>query len=286
MLLCPLEDRIQPTVAAQPGEGALHHPANSGWKEFSIPAAGDRFDGDAERLGNPGQPLAAVAKITQSWSPEALAGQLAQHWDDALGVMRVGRRDIDPQRDAVLVDLDLDAADLLAAVDAAREAARCRAAGAAVDHHSARVRPIAASQSPGAAPPVEQPAPQPEPGPAGKERVQRAERDVAEQPNRPPLHAAEPDAPNRHDRLAQRCSRPRRLRPGAGWPSAICRHPLKFHQHLVNEGLDVTESIPRGRRGLGGSDGGAHMRLIRWLLRGPQTEPIALPHVSPPFTSK
>src|SRR3954466_1054720 len=71
VLLCPLEDRIQPTVAAQPGEGALHHPANSGWKEFSIP--GDRFDGDAERLGNLGQPLAAVAKITQSWSPEALA---------------------------------------------------------------------------------------------------------------------------------------------------------------------------------------------------------------------
>src|SRR3954465_10881427 len=39
----------------------------------------------------------------------------------------------------------------------------------------------------------------PHPGPAGKGRVQRAERDVAEQPNRPPLHAAEPDAPNRHD---------------------------------------------------------------------------------------
>src|SRR4051794_37597781 len=89
--------------------------------------------------------------------------------------------------------------------------------------------------------------------------------------DRPPLQAAEPDAPDRQDRLAQRCSRQRRLRPGAGWPSAICRHPLKFHQHRVDEGLDVTESIPRGRRGLGGSDGGAHMRRIRWLLRGPQT---------------
>jgi hypothetical protein len=52
---------------------------------------------------------------------------------------------------------------------------------------------------------------------------------------------------------------------------AICRHGREFRQHLVNEGLDVTESIPRGRRGLGGSDGGAHMRLVRWLLRGPQT---------------
>src|SRR3954447_11094376 len=70
VLLCPLEDRVQPTIAAQPGEGALHDPANSGWKEFSIPAAGDRLDGDAERLGNLGQPLAAVAKITQSRSPQ------------------------------------------------------------------------------------------------------------------------------------------------------------------------------------------------------------------------
>jgi hypothetical protein len=41
--------------------------------------------------------------------------------------MRVGRRDINRQQDAVLFDrdLDLDAADLLAAVDAARKATRC-----------------------------------------------------------------------------------------------------------------------------------------------------------------
>jgi hypothetical protein len=101
------------------------------------------------------------SKRYQSWSPEALAGQLAQHWDDALGVVGVGRRDIDCQRDTVLVDrdLDLDTADLLAAVDAAREAARRRAAGAAVDDNGARVRRVAAGQPPSAAQPVEQPAP-------------------------------------------------------------------------------------------------------------------------------
>src|SRR4051794_12660153 len=161
VLLCPLEDRVQPTVAADPGEGALHHPANSGWKEFSIAAAGDRLDGDAERLGNLGQPLAAVAKITQSRSPETLPGQLAQHRHDPFRIMRVGLRDIDGQRDTVLVDrdLDLDTADLLAAVDAAREAARGRAAGATVDHDGARVRRVAAGQPPRAAQPVEQPAP-------------------------------------------------------------------------------------------------------------------------------
>lgn len=87
--------------------------------------------------------------------------QQYQYWDDALCVMRVSRRDIDPQRDAVLVDrdLDLDTADLLAAVDAAREAARRRAAGAAVDDNGARVRRVAAGQPPRAAQPVEQPAP-------------------------------------------------------------------------------------------------------------------------------
>jgi hypothetical protein len=49
-----------------------------------------------------------------------------QHRDDALAVMPVCRRDIDRQREAVLVDrkMDLDAFDLFAAVEAAPEASR------------------------------------------------------------------------------------------------------------------------------------------------------------------
>jgi hypothetical protein len=39
----PLEDRVQPPIAAQPGEGAFHDPANSGREELSIPAASDRL---------------------------------------------------------------------------------------------------------------------------------------------------------------------------------------------------------------------------------------------------
>ena len=50
---------------------------------------------------------------------------------------------------------------------------------------------IAASLPPSQDQAVEQPAPQPEPGPAGEQRVQRAERNVAELANGPPLHAAE-----------------------------------------------------------------------------------------------
>ena len=80
----------------------------------------------------------------------------------------------------------------------------------------------------------------------------------------PMLHAAERYAPDRHDRLAQRRSGQRRLRPGATPPGAVCRHGREFRQHRVDEGLDVTEGIPRSRRTLGGSEGGAHMRL--WLL--------------------
>jgi hypothetical protein len=59
--------------------------------------------------------------------------------------------------------------------------------------------------------------------------------------------------------------------PVAGRPGAICRHGREFRQHRVNEGIDIGERIPRGRRSLGGVEGGAHMRLVRWLLRGPQT---------------
>src|SRR4051794_15724788 len=57
------------------------------------------------------------------------------------------------QRDAVFVDrnMDLDAADLLATIDAALKAARRRAAGSTVDHHSTRLWRIATSKAPAAA---------------------------------------------------------------------------------------------------------------------------------------
>ena len=66
---------------------------------------------------------------------EAAIGELTQNRNDGFGVMPVRRRDTDRQRDAVLLNghLDLDAVDLLAAIDAARKATRRRATGATVD---------------------------------------------------------------------------------------------------------------------------------------------------------
>src|SRR3954467_10645764 len=88
--------------------------------------------------------------------------------------MDVRRRDGDRQREAVLVhsEMDFDALDLLAAVKAAAEASRCRKPGAAVDHDGPGFRSVAASLPPRLDQAVEQPAPQPEPGPASKQRVQ------------------------------------------------------------------------------------------------------------------
>src|SRR4051812_7488109 len=125
-----------------------------------------------------------------------------QHRDDALAVMDVCRRDVDRQREAVLGEMDLDALDLLAAIEAAAEASRCRLTGAAVDDDGAGFGRIAASLPPRLDQAVEQPAPQPEPGPPGEQRVQRAERDVAQLADGAPLQAAKTDAPDRHDRLA------------------------------------------------------------------------------------
>ena len=64
----------------------------------------------------------AIAEIAQGGPLEAAAGKLMQHRDDALAVMDIRRRDGDRQREAVLIDgeMDLDALDLLAAVEAAR----------------------------------------------------------------------------------------------------------------------------------------------------------------------
>jgi hypothetical protein len=84
--------------------------------------------------------------------------------------MAVRRRDINRQRDALFLNrhLDLDAADLLAAIDAALKTARCLATGATVDNDGARFWGIAAGAPPGAAQPIEQPTPKAEPGPASE----------------------------------------------------------------------------------------------------------------------
>src|SRR3954469_16292397 len=106
----PLEDGIQPAVAADPGQGALDDPANTLRNEGPAMAAGAGLDGDAERLADLGQPLAAITEIAQGGPLEA--GKLMQHWDDALAVMPVCRRDVDRQREAVFIEMDLDALDL------------------------------------------------------------------------------------------------------------------------------------------------------------------------------
>src|ERR1700761_5750639 len=117
--------------------------------------------------------------------------------------------------------MDLDAADLLAAIEAALKTARRRATGSTVDHHRAWLRSIPAGQVPAAAQPLEQAAPQTKPGPAREQAIQRAEGDVAQLSDRPPLHAAKADTPDRHDRLAQRRSGQRRL--GSPIASVSCR---------------------------------------------------------------
>src|SRR3982751_2183111 len=97
------------------------------------------------------------------------------HRDDALDVMDIRRRDGDRQREAVLVhsEMDLDALDLLAAIEAAPEASRRRMTGAAVDDDGAGIGSIAASLPPGQDQAVEQPAPQAKPGPSGEQGVIR-----------------------------------------------------------------------------------------------------------------
>src|SRR6185295_6869279 len=126
MPLGPLEDGIQPAVAADPGQGALDDPPNPLRNEGSAVAAGTGLDGDAKRFASLGQPLAPVAEIAQGGPLEAAAGKLMQHRDDALAVMPVGWRDMDRQREAVFIhgEMDFDALDLLAAIEGAAEASR------------------------------------------------------------------------------------------------------------------------------------------------------------------
>src|SRR4051794_12736624 len=99
--------------------------------------AGAGLDSDAKRLTDLGQPLTPIAEIAQRGPLEA--GKLMQHRDDALAVMDIRRRDVDRQREAVFIDgeMDLNALDLLAAVEAAREATRRRVTRPAIDDDGA-----------------------------------------------------------------------------------------------------------------------------------------------------
>src|SRR4051794_14410558 len=267
VLLRALEDGVQPPVAAEPGEGPFDHPADAGGNELSVPAAGKGLGGEAERVPGFRQPLAPVAEIAEGWALEAAIGKRTLNRHDGFRVVPVRRCDIDRQRDAVFVDrhLDLDAADLLAAVNAARKTARRRAAGAAVDACGARLRTIPAGEALVAAQPVKQSAPEAKAGPPSEQSEERVEGDVAQKSDGPPLHATEANAPDRHHRLAQRRSGQRRLGPRTHRSAAILCHGLEFRQHFVDEGVDVSERIPRARRGFCGADGGSHARTSMLL---------------------
>src|SRR5207302_653887 len=99
--------------------------ADAGRDEASVAAAGNGLDADAECLTGLGQPLAPIAEVAARRTFEATRGERAQNRHDPFGVMAVRRRDIDRQRNAVFLnrDLDLDATDLLAAINAALKTA-------------------------------------------------------------------------------------------------------------------------------------------------------------------
>src|SRR4051794_38553450 len=85
VLFRALDDGIQPPVAAEPGEGPLDHPADTGRNELSVSAARDGLDGDAECLTSLGQPFAPVAEVTERWAPKATIGEFTQNRDDGFG---------------------------------------------------------------------------------------------------------------------------------------------------------------------------------------------------------
>jgi hypothetical protein len=102
MLFRALEDDIQPPVAGQPGERTFNHPANAGGNELSVATAGDRLDGDAERLAGLSQPLPAVGEVAKSRALEAAVGERAQDRDDGFRIVPVRWGNIDRERDAIL----------------------------------------------------------------------------------------------------------------------------------------------------------------------------------------
>src|SRR4051812_12804633 len=69
---------------------------------------GAGFDGDAKRFIGFGQPLIAVAEITQSCFLEAAASKLVQQWEDALAIVPICWGDVDRQRESILSNDEME----------------------------------------------------------------------------------------------------------------------------------------------------------------------------------
>src|SRR3954465_6846377 len=67
-------------------------------------------------------------------------------------------------------------------------------------------------------------------------------------------------------RLAQRRFGQRQLGSRPHRPTAVLGHSLKFRQHLVDEGINISKRIPRPWRGLGRTDGSSHSRASMLVL--------------------
>lgn len=120
MLSGPIEDGIQPAIAAEPCEGAFDDPSNAVRDElFSVPAGCDDHLHSLV-FGGSSQLFAFVAAIAEQRALKSLFGQSAQGWQYADGIVNIGRGDADILRETVLIhgDMQLDAFDFLAAIDA------------------------------------------------------------------------------------------------------------------------------------------------------------------------
>jgi hypothetical protein len=88
VLLRPLEDDVQPPVAAEPANdrSTTNYPTNADGNEPSPLRPRAILDADAEGRSSFGQPLAPVAKIAERRTLEAIIGEFAQNRNDTSGV--------------------------------------------------------------------------------------------------------------------------------------------------------------------------------------------------------
>ena len=201
--------------------------------------------------------------------------------------MHVGGRDVDRQRDAVLVDaqVNLDAVDLLAAIEAP-----VKQLGADLQDRLSMTTALGSAASPQASRHVRRSrSSRRRHSPSRVQRANRVNSVLNGMSQSWPMARHCMPQKHRHQiaMIALRSADP--VNAGFG-PERVgfvlCLHGREFRQHLIHEGIDVTESIPGGRRSLGGSDGGTHMLLARRLLTTVPDIARQPPKRQPSFSSK
>jgi hypothetical protein len=102
-----VEDDVEPPIAAEPSEKALHHPADATRQKASVPGSARRDrDVDVVLERRCGERFSLEPAIAEQITLKAKRGQSRQRWQAACTVVHIGRLQFEVKQRAMLDGVD------------------------------------------------------------------------------------------------------------------------------------------------------------------------------------